>query len=244
MSTIPSRRETILPRVASPSENGLPLLCNGDHMKQPEFHERYETYPEDVKFELIGGIVYMASPLRLTHSNYDDEIGFALGMYRRATPGVQALHNATTILGEESEPQPDLGLRILPEYGGRSRTTERDYVEGPPELLVEIAHSTRAIDMHAKRHDYHQTGVLEYLVLCVEEREPHWFGLQQGRPMGYGPTAKASSVRASSRACTRRPGRPGARIPGRVEEWALRQGRRARLHAAFVRKRRSAVCRP
>ena len=43
----------------------LPLF-NGDRMKQPEFHRRYEQYPDDVKFELIGGIVYMASPARAT----------------------------------------------------------------------------------------------------------------------------------------------------------------------------------
>jgi hypothetical protein len=36
-----------------------PLLCNGDRMNQREFHRRYEAYPDDVKFELIGGIVFI-----------------------------------------------------------------------------------------------------------------------------------------------------------------------------------------
>jgi Uma2 family endonuclease len=86
----------------------------------------------------------MASPLRIPHSDYTEELAFGLGLYRRATPGVQVLHNATTILGEESEPQPDLEMRILPEYGGRSRSSADEYVEGPPELLVEVAHNNRA----------------------------------------------------------------------------------------------------
>ncbi|HEY7313349.1 MAG TPA: hypothetical protein VH643_28630 [Gemmataceae bacterium] len=52
------------------SENGLGLLVNGERMKQPEFHRRYAAYEEDEKWELIGGIVYRASPmLSLTHSN-------------------------------------------------------------------------------------------------------------------------------------------------------------------------------
>ncbi len=29
----------------------LPPLRNGDRLTQPEFHGRYEAYPEDVKFE-------------------------------------------------------------------------------------------------------------------------------------------------------------------------------------------------
>ena len=155
--------------------NGLPLLCNGDRMKQPEFHKRYAAYPEDVKFELVGGVVYMTSPLRRPHGVCHPELSLALALYKADTPGVELSDNATVILGEESEPQPDLALRVLTECGGRSRVNEDDYYTGPHELIAEIAHSSRAIDMNQKRDDYEQAGVLEYLVLCVEERELHWF---------------------------------------------------------------------
>src|SRR5207237_4286944 len=87
----------------------------------------------------------------------------------------------TILLGEEGEPQPDLYLRILPEHGGQSRTTPDDYVEGAPELLAEVADSSRAIDLHAKRFDYARYGVLEYLVLCLRERQLRWFDLQADR---------------------------------------------------------------
>jgi Uma2 family endonuclease len=164
----------------APAPRGHSLLVSGERMKQPEFHQRYLAYPKGVKFELIGGVVYMASPLGLDHSDYDDELGFLLGLYRRATPGVQALHNATAILGEESEPQPDLGLRVLPEYGGQSKTSARNFLEGAPELIAEIAHSTRSIALHGKRNDYHQAGAREYLVLCVEEQQLRWFDFAAG----------------------------------------------------------------
>jgi len=154
------------------------LLHNGDHLAQPEFHRRYEAYPEDVKFELVGGIVYMASPLRRSHGRRHSQLGSILQLYSEETQGVETLDNVTTILGEESEPQPDLALRILSEYGGQSRETADDYVEGPPELVAEVAHSTRAIDLHQKRLDYQQAGVREYLVLCIEGPELIWFGFR------------------------------------------------------------------
>jgi Uma2 family endonuclease len=94
---------------------------------------------------------------------------------------VQELHGATTILGEESEPQPDLWLRISPEYTGRSQTVD-DYVKGPPELLVEIAHGSRALDLHQKRVDCERAGVLEFLVVSTEPPDLHWFGFRAGRP--------------------------------------------------------------
>jgi hypothetical protein len=162
-------------------KNGAPLLSTGDRLTQPEFHRRYELYPEDEKFELIGGIVFMASPARLRHGKYHTQLSGPLLLYESETPGVEAFSDATTILGEKSEPQPDLALRILPEYGGQSRTTKRGYVAGPPELLAEIAYSSRAIDLHLKKADYERAGVLEYLVLCVEEEQLHWFRLKSGR---------------------------------------------------------------
>jgi Uma2 family endonuclease len=161
----------------------VPPLVPGQRLKQPEFHRRYEAYPEHVKFELIGGVVYMASPLRRPHGTSHPELSGVLWLYKSATPGVEVLDNTTTILGEESEPQPDLELRILAAFGGRSRETEDDYVEGPPELVAEIAHSSRTFDLNQKRDDYQRAGVVEYLVLCVAERELHWFHFPSGRPI-------------------------------------------------------------
>jgi Uma2 family endonuclease len=157
------------------------LLHNGDRLTQPEFHRRYQAYPEDEKFELIGGIVYMSSPLRRSHGRRHSQLGSIFERFSEATPGVEALDNTTTILGKESELQPDLALRVLSDYGGQSRETADDYVVGPPELVTEISHSTRSIDLHRKRLDYQQAGVREYLVFCIEEPDLIWFRF---RPRG------------------------------------------------------------
>lgn len=159
----------------------VPLLENGDHMTQKEFHRRYEECPEDVKAELIGGIVFMASPLRRSHGFFHPELSVAFCLYKAATPGIELLDNATSILAKENEPQPDLALRILPEWGGQSQNSRDGYVLGASELMAEISHSTRSIDMSLKRVEYKRFGVREYVVLCIEDRELHWFDFRSGR---------------------------------------------------------------
>ena len=216
-----------------PSLPPVPLLVNGDRMKQPEFHRRYEAYPEDVKFELIGGTVYMSSPLRRRHGLYHPLLSGALLHYHAATPGVEVLDNATTILGEESEPQPDLELRILSEFGGQSRETEDEYIAGPPELIIEVSHSTRAIDMHQKRQDYERAGVLEYAVLCLEEQKLFWWHFPSGRP-----------IRPSPQGIFRSRVFPGLWIDQRALLArdtkrllaVVQQGLASRAHAAFVKR--------
>lgn len=228
------------PHRSMPSSNGVPLLVNGDCMKQPEFHRRYAEYDEDEKWELIGGIVYKTSSmLSLSHSGYDGKIGLVLELYELATPGTQVTHNATVILGEESEPQPDLGLRILPEYGGQSRTTPDDYLQGAPEFLVEVAHGRRAIAMHGKRDDYQRSGVLEYVVICWEEQEVHWFHFPSG-----------DTIRPNRQGISRSRVFPGLWLDAvallrldsaRLME-VLQQGLASRAHTAFV-KRLQTACR-
>jgi Uma2 family endonuclease len=159
----------------------VPFLVNGQRMKQPEFHRRYQASPPDERWELIGGIVFMASPLRYPHGNYDLSLGAALALYAADTPGVEGAHNVTSILGEESEPQPDIALRLAREYGGRSWVNEAEYLEGPPELIAEIAYSSLDIDLHRKREDYETAGVIEYLVLSIENQELHWFDFRTGK---------------------------------------------------------------
>jgi hypothetical protein len=110
-------------------------------------------------------------------------LGSLFFAYEANTPGVESGDNTTILLGDKGEPQPDLYLRILPEFGGQSRTTGDDYVAGAPELLSEIAHSSRAIDLHAKRDDYARYGVLEYLVVCLREGQLRWFDLRANQEL-------------------------------------------------------------
>lgn len=156
-----------------------PELHNGDQMTQAEFHRIYVRMPEDFKAELIGGIVYVSPPVGRRHGMTHMPLSTLLFTYEGHTPGVEAGDNATLILGDEGQPQPDAYMRIVSEYGGQSKTTPGGvYVEGPPELVVEMAHTTQAIDFHRKRRDYIKYGVLEYLVLNLEDSTLHLFDLR------------------------------------------------------------------
>ncbi len=168
----------------------VPELHSGDRMTRAEFHRIYEQMPAGFKAELIGGTVYVASPLKRRHGTYHVLLGTLFGTYQLHTPGVESGDNATVLLGDEGEPQPDLFLRIAPEHGGQSGTTTDDYVTGAPELLTEIANSSRSIDLHAKKDDYARYGVCEYLVLCVREQQLRWFDLRAGSEL----TADADGI--------------------------------------------------
>src|SRR5690348_14283784 len=125
MTTI---RQARVASALSPEE-----LHNGDHMSREEFHRVYERMPGDFRAELIGGIVYVAGRVKRSHGTKQAALGALFGMYTLQTAGTEAGSHATVLLGEASEPEPDLFLRILPEHGGQSRTTPDDYVEGAPE---------------------------------------------------------------------------------------------------------------
>jgi hypothetical protein len=165
------------------SAGGENELATGDHMSREEFHRIYAATSDAFHAELIGGIVYVPSPLKRQHGIHHLVLGGLFAAYAARTPGIEVGDNATLLLGEDAEPQPDLYLRLLPESGGQSRTTEDDYILGAPELIAEIAHSSRAIDLHAKRDDYARYGVHEYLVVTLREGRIRWFDLRAGREL-------------------------------------------------------------
>src|SRR5688572_7758495 len=119
----------------------IPPLENGDRLDQKTFHERYEAMPEDFRAELIGGIVYMASPQKLPHGRASKLVSAWMDRYEEATPGTETLPAVTNILGPQSEPEPDNWLRILPTFGGHARE-DKGYLVAAPELIAEIASTT------------------------------------------------------------------------------------------------------
>ena len=144
----------------------------GDRLDQKTFHAIYKRMPEDFKAELIGGIVYVPAALRANHGDVHGDVMGWLAVYKSKTPGTRFLDNATHILGDDSEPQPDASLLIL---GGQARENEEGYIAGAPELAVEVVSSTRAYDLHAKKSDYEKYGVREYLALLIREQRAVWF---------------------------------------------------------------------
>src|SRR5712692_8200911 len=121
----------------------VPPLEPGDHLTRDEFERRYEAMPHVKKAELIEGVVYMPSPVRLDQHGSPQAafIGW-LWYYWVFTPGVRVGDNTTVRLDLDNEPQPD-GLMIRERsHGGRVVIGPRGYIESAPELVGEIAASS------------------------------------------------------------------------------------------------------
>lgn len=156
----------------------LPPLEAGDHLSRCEFERRYHARPDLKKAELIEGRVYMPSPVRIkSHAEPHGQAITWLGTYCASTPGVGFGDNATVRLDLDNEPQPDIVLRLESSAGGHSHISDDDYLEGAPELIVEIAASGASYDLHEKLRVYRRNGVQEYLVWRVYDKQIDWFAL-------------------------------------------------------------------
>ncbi len=165
--------------MATTIERAVPPLAAGDKLTRAEFLERWEAHPEIKKAELIGGKVYMASPVSIEHAKSDYDVITWLCHYQVATPGTEGGSNATTFLLDET-PQPDIYLRILPEYGGKSWVEDK-YLAGIAELLVEISLSSAPYDLRLKLDLYQSAGIPEYLAIRPYEQEIRWHVLRDGQ---------------------------------------------------------------
>lgn len=211
-----------------------PWLEAGDRLSRAEFERRYERLPQLKKAELIEGTVYMPSPVRhKLHAKPHSQVGLWLALYAAETPGVESADNSTLRLDLDNEPQPDLVLLKSPAKGGQTRISIDDYVEGAPELVVEIVGSSRAYDLHQKKGAYRRNGVCEYLAWITGEPRLVWWRLLEGEYQEIGIAADGllkSSVF---------PGLwldPAALLRGDLKTVlaVLRRGLESPEHAAFV----------
>jgi Uma2 family endonuclease len=161
-------------------------LERGDYLCRDEFLRRWEAMPDVKRAELIGGIVYMPSPLSVAHGEMTSRVDGWLLHYAVHTAGC-AVGSATTWLMQKDAPQPDVHLRILPEYGGHSQPSG-PFVQGAPELAAEVCLSSTSYDLHQKKELYRSAGVDEYVAVLLSEKEVRWHRLVDGTYQVLGPT--------------------------------------------------------
>ena len=176
--------------VDAPSLSGLGrfTLESGDHVSRRVFHARYCAHPEIKKAELVEGVVIVASPVRSDlHAEPHGKIVGWLISYQARVKDVRVSDNATVILDSDNELQPDACISC--EGPGGPRLSEDHYIEGAPQLVVEIAASSVSYDLHEKYRVYRRNGVREYLVWRVEDRAIDWFRLNEGEYERVAPDA-------------------------------------------------------
>lgn len=171
-----------MPMPSQPSRFSRAIeLRAGARLTREQFHEAYQQSPEGFRAELIAGIVHLAGRATITHANTTLALEAIIARYESATPGVEGAAHATVLLSADAEPEPDMLMRILPEYGGQTSNSSDDYIVGPPELIIEVASDLRSIEFHEKLEDYRRAGVQEYLVLCPGNRIARWLDLKGRR---------------------------------------------------------------
>jgi hypothetical protein len=158
----------------------LPLQ-SGDRLTRTEFERRYDAMPENIKAELLDGVVLMSSPVRADfHGEQHGSLVWWTQSYKIATPGVRAPDNATLRLDDSNEPQPDAVLCLTAEMGGQTVIDKQGYLASAPEWVGEITASTASYDLHLKKNVYGRFGVREYLAWRVFDQEIDWFVLRRG----------------------------------------------------------------
>lgn len=168
----------------------MPALHSGDRLTRAEFERRYQAMPQTKKAELIEGVVYMPSPVSKAHAEIHSRMNGWLWIYSVATPGTCVDDNATVRLDPDNDPQPDIYLRLEGGLGGNTNISADGYVEGAPELIVEIATSSSAYDLHDKKKAYRRNRVQEYIVWQIYEENIIWFRLENEEYIEVKPNAK------------------------------------------------------
>ncbi len=157
------------------------ILESGDRLTRAEFHRRYCLRPDIKKAELVEGVVYVASPVRNSaHGEPVSDVVAWLSVYASRHPEVRKATDATVLLDADNEMQPDALLYFREAPKGGARPTSDDYIEGPPQLVVEVAASSASYDLHDKLRAYRRAGVLEYVVWRTLDEAIDWLRLQDG----------------------------------------------------------------
>ena len=218
MATVnsPVNSPATIPTNSLPTPARIPQLESGDSLSRDEFERRYFAMPNCKKAELIEGIVYMPSPVSYeNHGGPHCKIITWLGVYSANTPGISAGDNSTVRLDLTNEPQPDVVMFSEPQFGGAVKIVN-GYIEGSPELVVEVSASSVSIDMHAKRRVYLRNGVKEYIVWRVQDGALDWFVLRNTEYANLLPDA-AGILRSETF--------PGLwlKASGTLEKWIVKQ---------------------
>jgi Uma2 family endonuclease len=143
------------------------------------FDDFLAIVPENQKADLLDGVIYMASP----ESTDDNDLGgwlySLLREYAEELELGKAYHTRVAFrLGALHGPEPDVAF-VLAKNLHRVR---RGYVEGPPDIAVEIVSPDSADrDYVKKRQRYEKAGVREYWIVDPEQRRVLFLRRQRGK---------------------------------------------------------------
>jgi Uma2 family endonuclease len=142
----------------------------------------YLGWPENERWELIGGIAYNMSPA--PSIRHQDIAGGIYTLLRGRLKGKSCrpfIAPVDVILSESDVVQPDVLVVCDP-----AKITPNN-IQGAPDLVVEVlSPNTSRRDLREKKALYQQAGVAEYLVIDPLELYVQAFRLEEGGQYGEG----------------------------------------------------------
>jgi Uma2 family endonuclease len=166
----------------------LPILESGDRLTRDEFHRRYRERPDIKKAELVNGVVYVGGRVRVDHAEAHAKMVGWLGVYSAKHTECHVGDSGTVRLAPDSEVQPD--ACVCRWEAGGPRIDDEDFVDGAPQLIVEVAASSASYDLHDKKEAYRRAGVHEYVVWRVMDGAIDWLRLRDGEYVLVAPDAR------------------------------------------------------
>ena len=139
-----------------------PKLRTGTRMSLDEFLALGET---EERMELVDGVLYIMPTAIKDHQFLMGQLYlcFALYLDRFPQPPAEVYQDLTTILSAELQQavEPDLVVVLA----GRADVGGARYVEGVPDIVIEILSTDRNRDLVRKRQIYAESGVREYWII-------------------------------------------------------------------------------
>ena len=138
-----------------------PKLRTGTRMSLDEFLALGET---DERLELFDGVLYLMSTPTKDHQFLMMHIGIRFEAFLDDfdVPPYEVHHDITTILSEELQRAVEPDLVVI--LAGRDDIGGARWVEGVPDIVVEILSTDRNHDLVFKRRIYSEAGIREYWI--------------------------------------------------------------------------------
>ena len=137
------------------------------------FAEYCASIHDGEKADLLNGVIYMASPDNTDNSDLQSWLQALLfefiGIYRL---GKLFTSRVAFKLNNKNAPEPDIAFVSAKE----AKRIKRGYVEGPPDLAIEIVSPESVYrDYYQKREIYEKAGVLEYWIIDPDEKKATFY---------------------------------------------------------------------
>ena len=139
----------------------MTTIRHGTRMTLSEYRSLDEA--DDGVWELVDGVLEHMPPPSYDHQNLVDFLVSMINLFQMSLPAPigWAVSGIGVVLAEQRAPTPDM-VYLRAERG---HLIQGSFVEGIPDIIVEVLSTDRARDLMMKRRWYAEAGIPEYWVL-------------------------------------------------------------------------------